>query len=74
MGDVLNAPGEITQHMLELIRVRPRADDTLLCPSKFRSGHRLHSLRQLLRVFYRPDPPPDIQETGHIRLRAPSPP
>ena len=74
MCDVLDPPSEITQHMLELIRVGPRADDTFLCPAKFRSGHGLHGLRQLLRVFDGPDAPADIEETRHIRLRAPSPP
>jgi len=60
--------------MLQLICVGPRAQDTFLCPPKLSGGHGLHGLRQLLRVLYGPDAPADIEKTGHIRLRAPSPP
>ncbi len=54
--------GEITQHVLQLIGVRPRAENAFLRPPQLRGGDGLHRLRQLLRVLYRTDAAADIQE------------
>src|SRR2546422_8092862 len=72
MRHVLDASREIPENSLQLFRVRPRAKHAVLSSPELRRGNRFHRLRQLLRVFDRANPAPDVQETWHGLRRAAS--
>jgi hypothetical protein len=58
--DIFNTASQSAQYMAQLVGVRPSTDNAVLRASKLRGGHRFHRLRELLRIFDRPDTATDI--------------
>jgi hypothetical protein len=60
MLDVLQAGRHIAENSLQLLRVGPRTEHTLLRTAELCSRHGFHGFRELLRILDGPDSPPDI--------------
>src|SRR5438128_2157436 len=70
MRNVFDARSKVAQHTLQLSRIWAGAEHALLGAAQFCGGDGFHCLRQLLRVFDRTDPAPDIKKTWHTLLLA----
>jgi hypothetical protein len=60
MCHVLDAAGKVSQNLPQLVRKRPRTQNTFLRAAQFGRGDGLHGFGQLLCILDRSNPPPDV--------------